>query len=448
MPVADYSDHSKPNPSEELDAINTSGRLETEPPSTQNNIPSQSSNNNNDMAVASSAFSNEYKYDYDYETDKLEDQIADGVSQLSTKDLDSESLEPSTSENVSIEAVNLSPTSTQIPLGQSRSSSYLHSQTNPEEPLSRSLSSISLTSSFSQEENANHHYVEPPPVYTTLYLRTGLAPSQNTSSTHGTGMNMSQLPTYTFTPHSVFFAELDNSVTLVIVNKQPKPSEEDREKLQHVQRNIKKSLRNYLDYFITKDKAHLSILSYLQQLPGLIHFIFVDRVSNRVIAPSIGPLHGQQVSSSSNNFGVTSIRVPGKDGSGDVNTPILPEETSEHMTDVLRKKVWQMCYQAQKHLAMGYSSMLVKEQDFQYSYRLWVEDNEGKELSIETSISQATLPTSATFYKDLLKRVPKASKCFELYGLFLSMVPVNVVASYERKLIGIAKGLLLSKVVM
>jgi hypothetical protein len=38
-------------------------------------------------------------------------------------------------------------------------------------------------------------------------------------------------------------------------------------------------------------------LRYLHQLPGLVHFIYVDRMNNRVLAPTIGPLHGQAYTS-------------------------------------------------------------------------------------------------------------------------------------------------------
>jgi hypothetical protein len=79
---------------------------------------------------------------------------------------------------------------------------------------------------------------------------------------------------------------------------------------------------------------------YVHQLPGLVHFIYIDRTTNRIIAPIIGPLHGQQYEQN--------------------------EETTKHMIGILTKKVWEMCYLAQKHLSLGYCSMLMKSGEFQY----------------------------------------------------------------------------------
>jgi len=118
---------------------------------------------------------------------------------------------------------------------------------------------------------------------------------------------------------------------------------------------------------------------YLHQLPGLVHFILVDRLSNRVTAPTIAPLHGQQF------------------------TP--HEETRKHMVNLLKQKVWDMCYQGQKHLAQGYCSMLIKAGDFQYSYRLWIEDIEGNDLPLPLEQNAPSyLPLNNTYYQELVKK--------------------------------------------
>lgn len=76
--------------------------------------------------------------------------------------------------------------------------------------------------------------------------------------------------------------------------------------------------------------------------------------------------------------------------------------------------------------------MLMKEGTFQYAYRLWVEDVEGKELPFEKPIPKGEV--SPGFYKDLVKSIPHAAKCFELYTLYLSVVAVNMIGKLERKL--------------
>jgi len=308
-----------------------------------------------------------------------------------------------------------------IPSSLNSSSSSANIEPNTEEPQTINIPSIPIRL--------------PPPIYTNLFLRGGNTLSSSNVSSNSNSSN--------YTRFSVYMAELEPSVTLVIINKpnkaEPRTNTTERDEeiklekeiLNNIQKSLRKSLKNYIDYFITKERAHLSILSYLQQLPGLVHFIFVDRMTNRVIAPTIAPLHGQQQQN------------------------VTHEDTSEQMSTIIKKKVWEMCYLAQKHLSSGYCSMLIKDNDFQFSYRLWLEDAEGKDVPIDIQslpksestekIAFPTTPLSPQFYKDLVRRTPKAVKCFELYSLYLGIAPVHLIAPYERRLIGIAKGMLVAR---
>ena len=45
---------------------------------------------------------------------------------------------------------------------------------------------------------------------------------------------------------------------------------------------------------------------------------------------------------------------------------------SVKLQQLLKEKIWDMCYQAQQKLSEGYFFMLMKSGAFQYSYRLWV----------------------------------------------------------------------------
>lgn len=87
--------------------------------------------------------------------------------------------------------------------------------------------------------------------------------------------------------------------------------------------------------------------------------------------------------------------------------------------------------------------MLVRKNDFLYSYRLWVEDDEGVEQAIEQSIpTNETLhktPLGHRFYKELLRWLfPSQSqqmKCYELYTLYLGVLPAALVSRNDRALI-------------
>jgi len=251
--------------------------------------------------------------------------------------------------------------------------------------MSSSLLSLSLNDEAPREEPQ-----EPPaePVYASIFLRT---------------------PNYT--PYWVYTAEIERDVTLVVVNKNSNGSVEEREHLNVLLNSLRHSMKNYIDYLIIKERTHISALSYVHQLPGLIHFIYVDRTLNKVTAPIIGPLHGQQYEKN--------------------------EEATKGMFELVTKKVWDLCHQAQKHLALGYCSMLMKSGEFQYSYRLWLEDNDHAEVPFDQElVSPGSIFTPGNaFYKDLVKRTPRATKCYELYSLYLGILSVNIVASHERKLL-------------
>ncbi len=140
--------------------------------------------------------------------------------------------------------------------------------------------------------------------------------------------------------------------------------------------------------------------------------MFADRSSNRIFAPEITAMRGSQAQ----------------------------EQVSEEMLKkVIKDNIWELYQRAQKYLSCGYCSMLIRKQDFQYSYRLWFEDSQGQEVPLEIQPFQQQGPLGHLYYKDLLKKVPKAVKCFELYCVYLAHVPSKLISVYEQRLIGKCK---------
>eukprot|EP01113_Clastostelium_recurvatum_P003563 TRINITY_DN11557_c0_g1_i3.p1 TRINITY_DN11557_c0_g1~~TRINITY_DN11557_c0_g1_i3.p1 ORF type:complete len:813 (+),score=167.06 TRINITY_DN11557_c0_g1_i3:109-2439(+) len=236
-------------------------------------------------------------------------------------------------------------------------------------------------------------HVPPPSTFDQLYLRT---------------------PPYL--PMWVYCAEVQESTTLVIINKGMTGTAEEKAKLDKIQDSLRDWLnKNYANYLVAKEKAHLPILQYLHMLPGLVHYIFVDRTANRVQAPTITPLHGQQYRDSA---------------------------STQRMLTLLKGRVWDMYYHAHRHLAMGYTSMVMRSGDFQYSYRLWVEDDEGAEQPLDLPRSQyPATPQSHKFYKDLLRaqypsQLPQM-KCYELYTLYLGILPAALVSKNDKALVAL-----------
>eukprot|EP00003_Mantamonas_plastica_P000318 TRINITY_DN1029_c0_g2_i13.p1 TRINITY_DN1029_c0_g2~~TRINITY_DN1029_c0_g2_i13.p1 ORF type:complete len:870 (-),score=304.56 TRINITY_DN1029_c0_g2_i13:23-2632(-) len=230
------------------------------------------------------------------------------------------------------------------------------------------------------------------------------------------------LPLSKKVPCLVYAAEVADNVILMLLDRKPEAKTEDkddekrqelykRRMMNRVRNDVRESISNFVEFLITKERTHVTMLSYLHYYPGLCHFIFVDRRSNQVVAPTIVPLHGDEENSG---------------------------KTSEESTTVLKERVWDMVYEAQKHLAQGYTSMLMKCGEFQYSYRLWMEDSEGNPLPLDQNQRLEFLVSNSESYKDLGKGLfpsMRGVRCFELYTLYLGILSCENVEAHNDRLI-------------
>jgi len=69
-------------------------------------------------------------------------------------------------------------------------------------------------------------------------------------------------------------------------------SVEEQLRMIKLQAEVFPLIRPFVSYFIVREKAHLTMASFMQPHPGLIHFILVDRTLSRLVAPSIPPVLG------------------------------------------------------------------------------------------------------------------------------------------------------------
>jgi peptidoglycan hydrolase-like protein with peptidoglycan-binding domain len=211
-----------------------------------------------------------------------------------------------------------------------------------------------------------------------------------------------------YTVHCHCFVELLQGITLVLVCKKPnaKLTDEEREKLRNTANIIKEKLMaDYVDYILSLEKVH-TMVYYVDKIPGLVHFILVDRTYNRVLAPVITPLGGSQSQMNQN------------------------PDLVQRMVTVLKRAVWQLVYQSQQFLSKGFCDMIMKKGHFIYSYKLWFEDSSGRVLPIKDPINfDHKLPLNRDFYKKLQNRLFAAqrAKCYELYSLYLGFLPLKTI---------------------
>uniref|UniRef100_A0A336LSK3 CSON015331 protein n=1 Tax=Culicoides sonorensis TaxID=179676 RepID=A0A336LSK3_CULSO len=182
-------------------------------------------------------------------------------------------------------------------------------------------------------------------------------------------------------------------------------------KVVDVSTSVEENLSSFKEFLTVKSHTNFSITSYLEEFPGLVHFIHVDRSNNRLTAPNI-------------------------------------EATSENSQINFKKKVWSMVEFSRQYLNKGHLNMMWKDVAFHYTYFMWFEDMNGMAIkpkdipnfsvvSLKPQLSVGIL--SGDYYQRFIeaafpKTNPNKIKCYELYCIHLGLVTSTVVLEHCRRL--------------
>lgn len=148
-------------------------------------------------------------------------------------------------------------------------------------------------------------------------------------------------------------------------------------------------LLSYLSFVTIKADYHIMMKHYLHFCPGLIHFIFVDRVRERVLAPRIVSLHTQH-----------------------------NEEQHDVSVEFIKERVWEMCAVTQEYRDKGYLEVGLCSKGVQYWFKEWFEDENGNEIKVIQPVH--------------LKYVRNH---YELYTMYLPFVSAQSVAHNNKLLV-------------
>ncbi|XP_056643966.1 BLOC-3 complex member HPS1 isoform X1 [Diorhabda sublineata] len=175
---------------------------------------------------------------------------------------------------------------------------------------------------------------------------------------------------------------------------------------------VKEKITLYEDFFKVKSIKNFSIESrdsltinkYLEEFPGLVHFLYVDRNSHRI------------------------------------TTPTLDLDTEEGRFN--KKKIWLMLSVAKSKLQNGLMSIIWKDLNYSYAYFLWFEDTNGQALKpvvFPEEVSGWPGILCEDFYQKLRKicfpkTPPSKVRCYEVFCLHLGLVTASLVLEQTRRL--------------
>lgn len=183
--------------------------------------------------------------------------------------------------------------------------------------------------------------------------------------------------------------------------------------VQAIHEKAKSKLRDYKEYLSVKAQRNITMTTYLDMFPGLVHFIYIDRKTNQVMAPSL-------------------------------NITTAEDGTASDATQLLKEKIWKMIEWMQLKLKNGITMVTTRDGDYHFSYFLWFEDCNGTQLPVQqqyqTVMSQAPPGIlSGNFYRTLTRQsfpnvVPGSVNCYELMMMHIGLVHTQYIVDHCHKL--------------
>ncbi|KAF3428011.1 hypothetical protein E2986_10451 [Frieseomelitta varia] len=171
---------------------------------------------------------------------------------------------------------------------------------------------------------------------------------------------------------------------------------------------VRQKLNDFSDFLKVKALKNFTLGSYPFIIICLVHFIYIDRVTHRLTAPTL-------------------------------------DFTNPETLVLTTKKIWNMVKQSRMHLEEGHLSVMWKDTTFNYAYFLWFEDSSGSPLKCNVYLNHImkNFPVPGIFCGDYYRKLadacfPKLStnkiRIYELYCVHLGLATSSCVLEHSRRL--------------